>query len=373
MASRLPLSVLLSQALVAFTVEFDNEFEHRMPHHITADRYAARAGRPWLVSQVMWENVLRYVEPDGVRVGLLHERSRTTSDSLAGLRRWGYVRVDPWTGSAAGGRASDDAVVRPTASGQQARGVWRPLAREIEDRWRARFGTGVVDQLGQALDAVADQAELPLPRYLPVIHPTANGKVRSVLLPADRPVPDGPEAGGRPDLSVLIARVLLTFTLDFEAESRISLPISANTLRVLDTTGVRVRDLPVRTGVSKEANAMAVGFLERHGCVEVVADPRTTRGKVVRLTTKGQGAQAKYGRTLTVTEERWRAHYGSDTLSTLRRTLEELGGDRPAGGGPLLLRGAEPYPDGWRASVRRPETLPHYPMVLHRGGYPDGS
>jgi hypothetical protein len=27
----------------------------------------------------------------------------------------------------------------------------------------------------------------------------------------------------------------------------------------------------------------------------------------------------------------------------------------------------------WRASVPNPETLPHYPMVLHRGGYPDGS
>ena len=30
-ASRLPLSALLSQVLVAFTIEFDNEFEHQMP------------------------------------------------------------------------------------------------------------------------------------------------------------------------------------------------------------------------------------------------------------------------------------------------------------------------------------------------------
>jgi hypothetical protein len=29
--------------------------------------------------------------------------------------------------------------------------------------------------------------------------------------------------------------------------------------------------------------------------------------------------------------------------------------------------------DGWRAKVRRPTTLPHYRMVLHRGGFPDGS
>jgi len=32
MAAGLPLSTLLSQVLVAFTIEFDNEFERRMPH-----------------------------------------------------------------------------------------------------------------------------------------------------------------------------------------------------------------------------------------------------------------------------------------------------------------------------------------------------
>jgi hypothetical protein len=38
-----------------------------------------------------------------------------------------------------------------------------------------------------------------------------------------------------------------------------------------------------------------------------------------------------------------------------------------------LFRGLEPHPGGWRESVRKPDTLPHHPMVLHRGGYPDGS
>jgi hypothetical protein len=38
-----------------------------------------------------------------------------------------------------------------------------------------------------------------------------------------------------------------------------------------------------------------------------------------------------------------------------------------------LLAGLEPYPDNWRAKIRKPTELPHFPMVLHRGGYPDGS
>jgi hypothetical protein len=42
-----------------------------------------------------------------------------------------------------------------------------------------------------------------------------------------------------------------------------------------------------------------------------------------------------------------------------------------------------PYPDGWRAHPpylsqteampAQAAALPHYPMVSHRGGYPDGS
>jgi hypothetical protein len=38
-----------------------------------------------------------------------------------------------------------------------------------------------------------------------------------------------------------------------------------------------------------------------------------------------------------------------------------------------LLEGIPAFPDGWRAKVPKAETLPSFPMVLHRGGYPDGS
>jgi hypothetical protein len=39
----------------------------------------------------------------------------------------------------------------------------------------------------------------------------------------------------------------------------------------------------------------------------------------------------------------------------------------------LLFSGLVPYPDGWCATRPTPEVLPHYTMVLHHGGYPDGS
>ena len=71
-------------------------------------------------------------------------------------------------------------------------------------------------------------------------------------------------------------------------------------------------------------------------------------------------------------EERWTQRFGRDTIGALRQPLETLAAAAD-GRPPPLFQALEPYPDNWRASVRPPRTLPHYPMVLHRGGYPDGS
>jgi len=54
-------------------------------------------------------------------------------------------------------------------------------------------------------------------------------------------------------------------------------------------------------------------------------------------------------------------------MGALRKSLEPLVGQTTAHSSPLF-QGLEPFPKGWRASVPRPRTLPHYPMVLHRGG-----
>ena len=43
-ADELPLSALLSQTLVAFTIEADNEAEHRIPHRTTDHETSAHGG-----------------------------------------------------------------------------------------------------------------------------------------------------------------------------------------------------------------------------------------------------------------------------------------------------------------------------------------
>ncbi|HEX4434561.1 MAG TPA: hypothetical protein VH012_07020 [Acidimicrobiales bacterium] len=369
MATPNPLTTLLSQALVAHTIELDNEAEHRLPHRITRqdDPDAVSTG-PWLISFALWANVLQHIDVEGSTVAHLHTRARTGELLLNGLRRWGYVTITAPAGEPLRNPPQDEATVRLRKAAREARAVWAELPADIDDRWKARLGRPAVDRLQRALRAVFDQLPIDPPDYLPVIHPTQGGKIEA-LRPRDAVLTATTEAT---TLSPLLCGVLLAFTVDVETRARISLPISANTLRVLHPTGTRIGDLPRLTGVSREANAMCAGWLERHGCAVTEPDATTRRGKVIRLTPKGARAQQNARGHVESTDEAWRTTYGAGAVDELKSALHEVVGDGTFDSSPLAP-GLVPHPGNWRAEVRRPEVLPHYPMVLHRGGYPDGS
>jgi DNA-binding MarR family transcriptional regulator len=236
------------------------------------------------------------------------------------------------------------------------------LAAEIEQRWRQRFGDAAIEELRQALSSVADPA---LPLYLPVLGYADGMRAGHVR--------DAPGAVAE-DLAALLSQALLSFTLEYEEESALSLAMSADVVRVLSADGVQLRDLPALSGVSKEAITAAVGFLRRQGYAVVEADP-ANRSKLVTLTAQGVAAQAQHARLVKAVERRWRKRLGGD-FDRLTKALVS---------GRQLALGMQPYPDGWRAA-RNPyrartqavladpaSALPQYPMVLHRGGYPDGS
>ena len=143
-------------------------------------------------------------------------------------------------------------------------------------------------------------------------------------------------------------------------------------LRVLAADGTRLRDIPPLAGVSKEAVSWALGVLTRARLAAEEPDPAARRGQVARLTPQGRRAQRRYHELTTAIERRWRERFGAETPGALRAALEPLA-TAPEGEPPPLFGGMQPYPDNWRAAVRPPVILPHYPMVLHRGGYPDGS
>lgn len=85
MAESLSLPTLLSQSLVAFTIEFDNEAEHQLAHRTRLATGAGdRAAGPWLTSQVMWSNVMRYVCDEGRTSTSWHARRATRCLAFSG-------------------------------------------------------------------------------------------------------------------------------------------------------------------------------------------------------------------------------------------------------------------------------------------------
>jgi hypothetical protein len=359
-ASPAPLSTLLSQALVAFTIELDNEFEHR---------FERAGGGARVVSLTMWANLLRFVG-DATTVGELVAAvglpKRSALSRLGGVERWRYVSVGaPSPGKREGygsGRGTkDDWIVQLTAAGLRAAEIWPALPAEIEARWRERFGANEIDALLEALRAVDEAIDTPLPEFLPVVSST---NAMALELPSVE------TRAARDDLPLvtLLAHALMAYTIDFEDGSPVSLPLSANVLRVLGESNVPVRELPALAGVSKEAVEVSLTALTRTDYVVVEGAPASRR--TIRVTPAGAKLQTD--------QRRLHARIGKRWDTGLRPSLE------PILDHPSLSAGLQPDPAGWRASkpyARQTEAvladplerLPHYPMVLHRGGWPDGS
>jgi hypothetical protein len=374
MAARPHLATLLSQALVAFSIEFDNEAEHRLPHRTT--EFGALPHAPWLVSMAMHFNCLRYVDEKGIRLREMTRLARTGTN-LDGMQRWGYVYLAPDPADPRPKPPQADRMIYPRPGGRQARAIFEPLLLEIEARWVERFGAAKLLELRAALAWIAVQLEPGLPDCLPIVGyglfsagPQAMGG--SNKKKADPPPTESAEAIAAIPLPALLARVLLAMVAEFEHSSTVSLGISANVLRMLDERPAALRDLPEMAGISKEQVAIATGWLAQQGYAVVGAAAAPDKGKQIRLNAKGLIAQDQYGKTLRAIEKRWATQFGASAVTELRAGLEPIVGDGTAGKSPLF-QGLTPYPDGWRAKIRKPELLPHSPVVSHRGGFPDGS
>ena len=285
------------------------------------------------------------------------------------MQRWGYVVFEPDPSDARPKPPHADWLVRPTRGGRRAAEIWQALFGVVEERWEGRFGRAAIGQLEASLAVVSRQLPSELPDCMPILGNGLYGRqprLPAATVPGDRANATEPTA-----LLGLLSRVLNAFALEFDAQAAVSLAMSADVLRVVPQDGVRLRDLPRLSGVSREAITVALGYLQRKGMAVIEPDAMEARTKVARLTPKGAVARDAYAGLATAVEARWEARFGRPVVADLRAALEHLVGDGATTS--LLFRGLEPYPEGWRASVPRPETLPHFPMVTHRGGYPDGS
>jgi len=298
----------------------------------------------------MWWNCLRHLAGSDPMTVLDLERESRLRTNLDGMERWGYIRIErPHTDRASW-------VLALTDAGRRAGEIIAPLPAEIDRRWEERFPE--VGGLREALVPMAAGLDPALPDCLPVTGP---GNAFLTPKPAG-PAPQRDEDVSALPLGALLARVLYAYTLEAEQGTRAGLPFRENLLRLLDDRGAQVRDLPARAGVSQEAQQMALGVLDRGGLGQVGPDPEGSRFKVVRLTPFGVRARDAHAARLRELDGEW-----APRTQALREVLTPL----VASG--RLLTTLTPPEGTWRARLPPPQTLPHYPMVLHRGGYPDGS
>jgi hypothetical protein len=375
----IPLPTMLSHALVAWTTEVDNAFELRMPHRTTAMRRRGDVLHgPWLVSFPMYVHCVRHLTEGGLTVGELKACARV-GRPVSGLDRWGYLVVSDATRKSSRMADSHDAIVRPTAAGLQAQAVWASLPDDIDARWNDRHGELTLSRLREALGAVVAAIDAQWPDYLPGVRGSGDllHHVRSAESLPDRRQPSHPyRAVPPPDptelpLYALLSKVLLAFALEYEHDAELSILLAANLVRVLDGVGVPIADLPRLVGASKEAIALSLTVATRGDLVAVEKTPGK-RNRQAWLTPRGVVARERHLDLTSDIESRWAQRFGADVLRTMRSSLEAIVVSSNLCDSPLAPAYGPP-PGTWRADSPTPERLPHYPLLVRGGGFPDGA
>ena len=299
-----PLHALLSQVLVAFTVDLDNQFELEM----------IDSGYPGAhLSLVLWSNLMRFLPAaDGQTLSVreLAQECLAANEQiklpLGCLERWRIVILReeggkrPGWGSGRGIRG--DWPVRLTPAGHKAVEFWPKLLAQTERQWKQRFGADF-HHLQAALQAITHQIPFELPQGLP------GGLADVHAFP--------PRAEGRADrrpFPALLSQALLLFRIDFEQHMPTPLPLCANSIRVLGDEPMSESEMVRLTGCSPETAGL--GWQLKPFVV-------VQRGGI-RLSETGIRVQHKYQRLVWEIEENWKERFGADAVSDLRVALDAI-------------------------------------------------
>ncbi len=95
-------------------------------------------------------------------------------------------------------------------------------------------------------------------------------------------------------------------------------------LRYPGVDGMRPSEAAELAGVSKQTVNDLLGELERGGYLERKPHPDDGRGRIVRLTSRGNRLQRTAVRVGHEVEAAWAAEIGSQRIATLKQTLEQM-------------------------------------------------
>jgi len=101
-------------------------------------------------------------------------------------------------------------------------------------------------------------------------------------------------------------------------------PTHGCVFRFVRDDGMRLTELAAHAGMTKQSVGEIVDDLVDHGYVERFPDPEDRRAKLIRLTQKGIEAQRVGFGLIREIETRWAERFGSERVTELRETLEEI-------------------------------------------------
>lgn len=141
---------------------------------------------------------------------------------------------------------------------------------------------------------------------------------------------DGAPVEVRVPLVALLGRLEAAFVEEFDRRLKggefcaLSLAHSRNVLRHLGSGPRRASQLASACDVSKQAISQQIVHLERDGYVTVSPDPTDSRARILRLTAKGERAQALVKDLFVEIETEWAQQVGVGDFEDVRRLLSAL-------------------------------------------------
>lgn len=96
-------------------------------------------------------------------------------------------------------------------------------------------------------------------------------------------------------------------------------------LQMIPPQGIRITDLALLAGMTKQALGEFVDWLEDARFVSSGRDPADGRVRLVRRTDRGDAAAATAQRAIEAVEQAWRAEIGADRYDTMKQAMRELG------------------------------------------------
>jgi DNA-binding MarR family transcriptional regulator len=96
-------------------------------------------------------------------------------------------------------------------------------------------------------------------------------------------------------------------------------------LQMIPPRGIRITDLALLAGMTKQALGEFVDWLEEARFVSSGRDPADGRVRLVKRTDRGDAAAATAQRAIEEVERAWRAEIGADRYDAMKQAMRELG------------------------------------------------